>query len=85
MSRTIKDSKLTKERRSKKKDQAFKHSYRKAKTNGFACDNFEEDYCPECGELTNFRDGFLECACCDWQDIDIEELYETAPAMDEAA
>lgn len=43
---------------------------------GFKCE--PGDFCPHCGEPTNFEKGFLQCGECGWidiypNDIEIEE------------
>jgi hypothetical protein len=73
MSRTLKDSKPTKENKMKKQNDLISQKYLTHKQNGF-CANSDEEVCPECGGLINFTNGFLLCTDCEWSTFETEEL-----------
>ena len=74
MSRTLKDTRAAKQFRREKNKVPVVQKYQKAKRNGFLSTNYEEDYCPECGGLTDFTNGFLVCTDCNWSTFETKEL-----------
>ncbi len=74
MSRTIKDLKQNKVLAAVKKAEQLKQNYRRARLEGFFTRISDEDYCPDCGGLTNFQDGFLTCCECSWSTFETEEI-----------
>jgi hypothetical protein len=74
MSRTIKDLKQNKVSASSKKKEMLKNSYCRARLDGFVTRIHDEDYCPDCGGLTNFQNGFLTCCECSWSTFETEEI-----------
>ena len=85
MSRTLKDLRSQKALRKEKVPELIKASYRKAKKCGLIPRLNEEDFCPDCGGLTSFQDGFLTCEECSWSTFETEELcfgnFEFKPAI----
>ena len=77
MSRTLKDTRAAKEIRKEKGNDPVSQKYQNAKRNGFLFKSYEEDYCPECGGLTDFTNGFLVCTDCNWSTFETKELNFT--------
>ena len=74
MSRTLKDTRASKELRKSKIKEPTSQKFQKAKRNGFFSECSDDDLCPDCGGLTNFTNGFLVCTECNWSTFETEEL-----------
>ncbi len=72
MSKTYKDQKSAVQHRElsrrRKQEPNFKRDFLNFKRQGVS---YEGEHCPECGELTDFHDGFLVCSDCGWIDDSI--------------
>jgi hypothetical protein len=79
MSRTLKDSRLVKERRHKRDEPPLKSRYLASKRDGFSDEPEREDLCPECNGHTDFANGVLICPECDWNSSGVKMLsfYKT--------
>jgi len=74
MSRTIKDARPTKEkRRRRQRKPSLTRRYRNVKERGFT-NASEEDYCPACGGVTSYSNGYLTCDECNWSTFETLEL-----------
>ena len=84
MSRTYKDMKSQKSKRSHIHRPRLSHEFLRVKQNGFDGD-FAIDCCPECGAPLEFEAGYLTCTDCGWgaytpqeRNPDLELKFEKA-------
>ena len=85
MSRTIKDSRIVKEAKPRRKKDSFKRRYLKVKQEGFSEDLMMEENCPECNGLTDFAHGVFICGDCDWNGAGVKALNFSNPFFKKAA
>jgi hypothetical protein len=74
MSRTRKDLRVQKALSRKNSCEPLKTSFLRLKSGRTPFRIHEEDFCPDCGGLTNFQSGFLTCAECNWSTFETEEI-----------